>query len=158
MDVFDDEIEKLWSLLHSNDVKFILVGGFATNLHGHNRLTADIDLWLKDSPENRKKLRKALSELGLGDLKEVESMQMIPGWSSVVLNSGIELDLMTSLAGFEQSEFDSCYELAAIAAINTIPIKFLSLDHLIRAKKQVFREKDKIDLAELEKIKRASEE
>ncbi len=157
MDIFDDEIGQLWKLLHENDVKFILVGGFATNLHGHNRMTADIDIWLKDTLENRKKLRKALKELNLGDLKEIESMQLIPGWSSILLNSGIELDIMTLLKGFKQSDFDNCYELADVALINNIPVKFLSLNHLIQAKKVVFRDKDKIDLIELEKIKKASE-
>ena len=158
MDIFDDEIGKLWQLLYKNEVKFILVGGFATNLHGHNRMTADIDIWLKDTLDNRKKLRKAIKELGLGDLKEIESMQLIPGWSSILLNSGIELDIMTSLKGFEQSDFDNCFELADTAMINDVPVKYLSLNHLIRAKKEVFRDKDKIDLIELEKIKKASEE
>ena len=146
MDIFDDEIANLWKLLYSNDVKFIIVGGFATNLHGHNRLTADIDIWLKDTIENRKKLRTAIKELDLGDLKEIESMQFVPGWSGILLNSGIELDIMSSMKGFDQSDFDNCFELADTAMINDTPVRFLSLNHLIRAKKEVFRDKEKIDL------------
>ena len=63
---------------------------------------------------------------------------------------------MTSMKGFEQFHFDECYELSVIAMIANIPIRFLSLNHLIQAKKEVFRDKDKIDLIELEKIKKAS--
>lgn len=157
MDILGDEIIKFWRLLHVNDVKYIMIGGFATNLHGFNRMTADIDIWLKDTLENRKKLRKVIKELEIGDFKEIETMQMIPGFSSFSLNSGFDLDVMTAIKGFEQSDFDECFELSPVAMIDNIPVKFLSLNHLIRAKKEVFRDKDKIDLIELEKIKKASE-
>lgn len=157
MDTLEDEIIKLWRLLHENDVNYILVGDFATYLHGVGRIEIKVEVWLKDTLENRKKLRKAIKELDLGDIKEIESMQMIPCWSSILLNSGIELDIIISLKGFEQSDFDECLELSPTAMIDSIPVKFLSLNHLIKAKKEVFRDKDKIDLIELEKIKKASE-
>ena len=157
MDILDDDVLKFWRLLYENDVKYIMIGGFATSLHGFHRMTTDVDIWLKDSLENRKKLRKVIKELEVGDFKEIETMQLIPGYSSFSLNSGFDLDIMTSLKGFEQSDFDECFELSPTAIIEDIPVKFLSLNHLIRAKKEVFREKDKIDLIELEKIKKASE-
>ncbi len=157
MDILDEDVLKFWRLLSVNDVKYIMIGGFATSLHGFHRMTADIDIWLKDTLENRKKLRKVIRELEIGDFKEIETMQFIPGYSSFALNSGFNLDIMTSLKGFEQSDFDECFELSPSAIIDDIPVKFLSLNHLIRAKKEVFREKDKIDLIELEKIKKASE-
>ena len=157
MDILDEEIIKLWKLLSENDVKYIMVGGFATNLHGFSRMTGDIDIWIKDTLENRKKLRNVLKQLDLGDFEGIESMQLLPGWSSIVLNSGIELDLMTSMKGFDQSAFDTCFEKSVIANIENITIRFLSLNDLIQAKKEAFREKDKIDIIELEKIKKASE-
>ena len=43
MDVFDDEILKFWRALIENEVKFIMIGGVATNLHGFHRTTEDID-------------------------------------------------------------------------------------------------------------------
>ena len=157
MDILDDDILKFWQLLHENNVTYIMIGGFATSLHGFNRMTADVDIWLKDTLENRKKLRKVIRELEIGDFEGIETMQLIPGWSSFKLNSGIDLDIMTSMKGFEQSSFDECLDLAPTAIINDIPVKFLSLNHLIQAKKQILRDKDKIDLIELEKIKKASE-
>ena len=53
MDILDEEILSLWSLLNKNNVAYIMVGGFATTLHGFNRNTADIDLWIKDTKNNR---------------------------------------------------------------------------------------------------------
>lgn len=157
MDIQDEEIMKLWRSLSENDVRYIMVGGFATNFHGFSRMTADIDIWIKDTLENRKKLRIVLKQLNIGDLEGIESMQLLPGWSSIVLNSGIELDLMTSMKGFDQLAFDECFEMSVIAEIENVKIRFLGLNDLIRAKKEVMREKDRIDIAELEKIKKASE-
>lgn len=47
MDILDGEIITLWRSLHTNKVKYIMVGGFATNLHGFSRTTADLDIWVE---------------------------------------------------------------------------------------------------------------
>jgi hypothetical protein len=152
MDLLDDEILDLWKALHKFDTKYILVGGFATNLHGFNRTTADMGLWIKDTPENRKSLRDVFREIGSGDIEAIESTQFIPGFTSILLHSGFEIDIMTSLKGFDQIKFDECYKIAPIAMIEDIPVKFFNLKHLIEAKKIAGRPKDIIDVTELEKI------
>ncbi len=154
MDILDSEILTLWKLLHVHDVKYIMIGGFATNLHGYNRMTADLDLWIKDDKENRKKLRVVLDQLDLGDLESIETMDFLPGWSSLLLASGFELDLMTDLKGFPQNTFEECYTNSSVAIVHEIPIRFMNLNQLIEAKKASSREKDLIDIIELEKIKK----
>lgn len=62
MDIFDEDILNLWRCLESNHVRYIMIGGFAINLHGYSRTTKDIDIWIEDTLENRKKLRQALKE------------------------------------------------------------------------------------------------
>ena len=54
MDVFDADILSLWRCLQQNQVKYIMIGGFATNLHGYSRATKYIDIWIEDNLENRK--------------------------------------------------------------------------------------------------------
>ena len=56
MDIFDEEILNLWRILSKNNVSYIMVGGLASNLNGYNRFTADVDIWIKDSVENRKNI------------------------------------------------------------------------------------------------------
>lgn len=155
MDIFDEEVLHVWKTLQKHQVIYIMVGGLATNLHGFSRMTADIDVWIKDSLENRKNLRGALEELEIGDIAAIETTQLIPGWTSLPLSSGMELDLMTELAGFKNTDFDECYKLASTATVMEIPIKFLNLTHLINNKKAAGRSKDLIDIIELEKIKNA---
>lgn len=47
MDIFDEEILKFWTVLQKTKVKYIMVGGYATNLHGYQRFTGDIDIWIR---------------------------------------------------------------------------------------------------------------
>jgi hypothetical protein len=52
-----------------------MIGGFAVNLYGFSRYTADVDIWIKDTLENRKRLRNALKETSAGDIESIETMQ-----------------------------------------------------------------------------------
>jgi hypothetical protein len=44
MDIFDEEIIHFWKSLSANGVKYIIVGGYAVNLHGHQRFTGDMNI------------------------------------------------------------------------------------------------------------------
>lgn len=158
MDIYNNELVNLLRVLYQNKVDYILVGGFATNLHGFTRTTADIDIWIKDDFNNRKQLRKVFNEIGIGDFEALETTELIPGWTSIYLDSGFELDIMTHIAGFNKESFDQCYEMAVEAIIAEIPIKFLHINHLIASKKISNRTKDILDISELEKIQRLQNE
>ena len=153
MDLLDDELIELWKSLKKNNVKYILVGGFASILNGYNRLTSDVDIWIKDTKENRLALQVSLIEIGLDTLTSLENIDFVPGWSSICLPSGFELDIMTQLKGFEQEMFDECLKESNEAIIENISIHFFHINQLIRSKKAANRLKDQLDIEELEKIK-----
>lgn len=157
MDVYDDSFIGLWRLLSENQVRYIMVGGFATNFHGYQRYTGDIDIFIEDTLTNRQKIRKAFRELNMGDYESMETIQFVPGWVDFALNNGVRLDIMTSLKGVNLS-FDECLQLAPVAEIDGVMIPFLHINHLIANKKSVNRSKDQIDVIELEKIKKILEE
>lgn len=94
MDLFDEDILRLWKYLEANKVRYIMIGGFATNLHGYNRATKDIDIWIEDTLANRKNLRKALKEQGSGDYEPIERIDFITGWVNFQLSKFInKLDI-----------------------------------------------------------------
>ena len=157
MDIFDKDILWFWECLHNNQVRYIMIGGFATNLHGYSRTTKDIDIWIEDNLENRQKLRKALKEQGSGDYELIERMQFPPGWTDFQLNMGFKLDIMTSVKGLESIGFEECFNLAILAEIEGVPVRFLHYNHLITCKKAAGRPQDLLDISELEKIRRTSE-
>ena len=133
-----------------------MVGGFAINLHGYSGATKDIDIWIEETLENRKKLRKALKEQGSGDYEPIERMQFVPGWTNFQLNMGFLLDVMVDVKGLEEIGFNECYQYAVVAEIERIPVRFLHYNHLIACKRAAGRPRDLSDIEELEKIRKAS--
>jgi hypothetical protein len=158
MDIFDETIIDFWRALKNNNVKFIMVGGYATNVQGYQRYTGDMDIWINDNDINRDNLINAFIEADMGNFPMLKTIQFIPGWTDFSLNNGLRLDVMTSLKGLEEFTFDECFSLATIATIEHIDVPFLHINHLIQNKKAVNRPKDQVDVMELEKIKKLREE
>jgi len=52
--------------INDNDVRYLVVGGYAVALHGYPRYTKDIDIWIESSQDNAAKLLKALDQFGFG--------------------------------------------------------------------------------------------
>jgi len=102
MDIYESAFVDLWDKLNRNGVRYIMVGGFATNLHGYHRLTEDIDLYIEDTLENRRKLRKTFKDIGLGDFEPIERIQFIPGWVDFQLDNGVRIDIMCNSHNLNQ--------------------------------------------------------
>jgi hypothetical protein len=158
MDIYDDTFIKFWRSSNKFGLKFIMIGGVATNLHGYYRTTADIDVWIEDTSENRERLYKVFKDTGMGDMKALLTIQFIPGWTDFYLDNGVRLDIMTSVKGLEKYSFDDAYEIASIADILDLQVPFLHINQLIEAKKAANRPKDQVDIIALEKIKKLREE
>ena len=158
MDVFDKEILSFWKALQENGVQYIMVGGYAINLHGFQRFTSDLDIWLNDTPDNRKALRNALSDCAMGDYPPIENMKFLPGWTEFILNNGLRLDVLTNMKGLEQYTFEECLQMASVADIEGVSVPFMHIDQLIQNKKVVNRPKDQIDINALEEIKKLRED
>jgi hypothetical protein len=146
------QILNIWKSFQKHNVKYITIGGFAVNIYGYNRNTGDLDILIEDSIENRKNLRKAFVDIGIGDFESIETMQFIPGWTDFTLDYGLRLDVMTSIKGLEDKSFDSLLSDATIVMIGDIPVNFIDYKNLVIAKKATNRLKDQLDLEELGKL------
>jgi hypothetical protein len=154
VDVFDEEILNFWKALQDNQVQYILVGGYAINLHGYQRFTGDLDIWIKDNLTNRQQLRKAFIACDMGDFPILEYMQFVPGWTDFHLNNNMRLDILIDMKGLEGYSFDECLQMASVADIDDVSIPFLHINQLIENKKTVNRPKDQIDVLALENIRK----
>ena len=148
----NSQIIEIWKYFSINRVKYLTIGGFAVNIYGYGRNTGDIDIFIEDSIENRENLRLALKQSGIGDFKNMSTIQFIPGWTDISLNFNLRLDIMTSVKGLENITFEQLLEKAYIAEINDIQVYFIDYENLIIAKKAANRPKDILDIEELEKL------
>jgi len=147
-----DEIFIIWNYLKENDVRYITIGGFAVNIYGYNRNTGDLDILIDDSIDNRRKLRKAFKDIGIGDFEAIETMQFIPGWTDFTLSFGLRLDVMTSIKGLEDTPFEELYDAATVVLLGGVEVKFIDYENLIKSKKACNRPKDQLDIEELNKL------
>ncbi len=67
MNIFSEESTLILTKMADKQVDFMLVGGHAVIYHGYNRLTGDMDIWLKPDNDNKKLLLEALTDIGFDE-------------------------------------------------------------------------------------------
>ncbi|GAA4319789.1 hypothetical protein [Compostibacter hankyongensis] len=147
-----EEMLELLRAFHVFQVRYLIVGGFAVNRYGYKRTTGDIDIYLKDTPENRANLIRALAEMGYGEFDMLMNVPIIAGYCEIMLDNGIYADLMTDIPGLEKERFDYYYDLATVDSIEDYTVRYLHYNHLLENKRATGRPKDMLDIDELEKI------
>lgn len=152
MDTFNEEFLRLIDTFQKFNVKYIVVGGFAVNHYGYRRTTGDCDIYLEDSIVNRQNLIDSLDAMDYGRFDELLRVPIIAGYCEIMMDNGMYADLMTEMKGLDKSKFNDYYELATLDVIQDIPVRFLHYNHLIENKKATGRNKDLLDIEELEKI------
>ena len=58
------DFKEFLKLLASNEVEYLLVGGYAVALHGYIRSTNDLDIWVRSIPANAENIVNALRKFG----------------------------------------------------------------------------------------------
>lgn len=147
-----EQIFDIWKYFKEHDVRYITIGGFAVNIYGYSRNTGDLDILIDDTLDNRRNLRKAFRDIGIGDFESIETMDFIPGWTDFSLNFGLRLDIMTTVKGLEDKSFQELFDEATIVLLGGVEVRFIDYDSLIIAKKASNRPKDQLDIEELNKL------
>ncbi len=155
MDTYNEEFLNLLSCLEKHSVKYLIIGGFAVNNYGFKRTTGDVDFYIKGDKENRKNLIAALEAAGYGRFEELMTAPIIPGFCEIIMENGLYADLMTDVAGLDASRYDEYYKNASVEKIDDVLVRFIHYNDLLVTKKATGRNKDLIDIDELEKINSA---
>ena len=153
IDFRDPEILSFFRNLEKHNVKFILVGGFAMAFHGHVRATHDLDIWLKDSPDNIKRFINVLKIQGVKGLNELRSFEMIPGFTQFQIgDSGFVVEPLKSLKTLKEYDFDAAYERSEQGQFNNVLFRVIHAKDLLREKEATNRPKDQGDIEHLRSL------
>ena len=60
----NSDFKEFIELLNKNEIKYLLVGGYAVAYYGYPRYTKDSDIWIECSQENAKKILYVLEVFG----------------------------------------------------------------------------------------------
>jgi hypothetical protein len=137
----DQELIDFFAMLEKNQVVYILIGGFAVNLHGFSRFTANIDIWIEDTVQNWDILNKTLIACGMNETFHR-------------LNNGLPITKAVRLTGLENLTVEACLKTALIAMVGNIAVPVLPIGQLIINKKALDRQIDGLDVLALKEIQK----
>jgi hypothetical protein len=148
----NDDFRDLLLEFSDQRVEFLLVGAFAVAFHGVPRATGDMDVFVKASRENAKRVHAALVRFGA----PLESAGVEPAdfeKPGVVYQMGLpprRIDVLTEISGVT---FDEAWESRDSVDLEGRPIFVIGREPLLRNKEASGRPKDIADVARLRKHK-----
>lgn len=137
--------------LSAEGVDYVVVGGFAAQVHGSPSLTRDIDICYGLDRENLGRLARALSKLrairrgsSAGVNAPIDELALRAGDLFTLTTQHGDVDLLGHPdPGFD---FETLDRTAIDAAIAGVRVRVASLDDLIAMKRAAGRPKDRIEL------------
>ena len=142
----------------------MLVGGFAVNLLGSMRSTADLDILVEMSDDNLKKIVKILKKRGYHVKPPVDPMNIA---DKEIRKDWIEKKHMKALNFYKEDElkevdiiikspvsFEEAKKSSISIKIDNLMLPVISINKLIKMKEKTKRAIDKLDIEELKKIKK----
>jgi len=144
--VLHQDFKELLGLLNANHVEYLVVGAFALGFYGAPRSTGDIDIWIRVSEENAKRIEKALHEFGLSSLG-YRIADFLDKNSVIQLGvPPVRIDIIMSISGVE---FNDAYARRVIVESSGTIINYISKEDFIKNKKASGRLKDLADIESL---------
>ena len=152
-DLFNKDFLDFIDALNKAKVEYILVGGYAVILHGFARSTGDMDIWVNKTSDNYQKLKKAFSLFGAPIFSEKDFLgNKIDVWG--IGKEPNRIEILNQLKGIT---FEEAHPLCKTFIQNKIEIKYIHINHLIKAKEAAGRFKDKNDIEQLKKKNNSSD-
>lgn len=161
--------EPLFEALNRADVRYVVVGGLAAVLHGHARLTADVDLVVDLAPEEARRAIETLLDLGLEPRLPVEATDFA---DEAIRRQWVEERGMRVFSLFDPSNpmrsldlfaehpiaFEQLWSRAVVFPLRSTHVRVVSVSDLIELKRLAGRPKDLQDIEALEAIRRSNPE
>lgn len=146
------DIESLLRSLNDHEVEYVLIGATAFPVHGYARATLDIDIFIRATPENVRRTRRALTAFGydVGDVTDDEFLTK----KILIRQCMVETDIHPFVRG---ATFDEVWSRRIQDRIGETATAFASLDDLIRMKEAAGRPKDLEDLRVLRRLRGGSD-
>ena len=129
--MLNQDYREFVQFLNENEVRYLVVGGYAVALHGYPRHTKDIDIWIESTVDNAYRILHALQDFGFGSLGLTEEDFLIPDQIIQLGYPPARIDLITSM-------------------IEGARINFIDRENLLRNKRSSGRLQDQADVERLE--------
>jgi hypothetical protein len=152
------DFPSLFGVLQKGNVEYILVGGMAATAHGSARLTVDLDIVYRRTPQNLSRIVAALAPLhpylrgapqGLPFVFDERTLER--GLNFTLTTSSGDIDLLGEIAG--GGRFEDLAPHSTRVNLYGLSVLCLNLDQLIHTKRAAGRPRDFDAIAELEALR-----
>jgi hypothetical protein len=162
------KIAELLKSLAEEQVRYVLVGGLAVQLHGFLRSTFDIDLVLAMNDENIVRFIAVAKRYGLiptmpvsidtlRNPAQIEQWYREKGMLAFALREPQIGGNVVDILVHPDVPFDQLIKNAIVGELFAMKIRIASIDDLLTMKRIANRPKDQLDIVALEKIKRGED-
>jgi len=150
----EDLFLKLFARFRDEGVEYVLIGGQAVRLNGYLRATEDVDVLVRPTRDNGRKVKQAMDFLQSAGELDPEWFEQGGGEPE---NIRVADDLIVDLLFAANGEtYASVQPFVREVLVEQVPVRVLNIDGLLRTKTD-YREKDVLDKRVLERIKRRLE-
>ena len=98
-----NRLKDVFACFQRHEVKYVVIGGVASILHGVPRATFDLDILILAESENAKRLLAALGEAGLGTASLTAPNDLLAN-EITVFKDRVRIDVQTSTPGLRFSD------------------------------------------------------
>lgn len=130
-------------------VRFVMVGGLAVAVHGHERYTKNLDVLVDTSAANAKRLGRALAEFGFAAAGRAWRQLTEPYRILTLGREPLRIDVLTGISGVD---FKSVWAARELVETTVGKIPTIGLEQLRRNKLATGRPEDLADVAKLDAI------
>ena len=157
-------LETIFSSLNQAKVRYLVAGGIAVNIHGYQRMTADLDLVIQLDSNNIINAMNSLIDLKYSPLIPIEPADFADpdkrkNWIEtknmqvLSLQSTLHPETTVDIFVTEPFDFDETYKTATTVELTPdIKLCLVSIPTLIKMKQNTGRAKDQDDIHHLEII------
>lgn len=147
----NQDFKEMLSTFNDEQVRYLVVGGYAVIMHTEPRYTKDLDIWVSPDRENAERVFRALQSFGapLTGLSVQDFTEKGCFYTMGLAPSRV--DILFDLKGVE---FDECYKRRIESDLGGVVVNIIGAKDLIVNKEAVGRYQD---LADAEKLRIAQE-
>ena len=151
-------LQVLVQALAAEQVRFVVIGGFAVVLHGGRTTTMDSDFAIATDAGNFRSIASALAPLEPRPWNWHEGTTFVWDERSIfgsnvsLITTAGDVDLLLEIPGIDS--FEGLHSRAIERTLGATAFKIASVDDLIKMKRAANRPQDLVHIAELERIRR----
>jgi hypothetical protein len=141
-----NRLQDVFKFFQRHEVKYVVIGGVASVLHGVPRATFDLDILIEATTENVQRLLTALESAGFGTATLTNAQDVLAN-EITVFNDRVRIDVQTRTPGVS---FQDAWKNRKTVTYNGQQFFIMSKEDLISSKRASGRDVDMDDVRLLE--------